>query len=230
MPSQKKPPNRRPVKARIFLVDDHPALRTGVANCIFNQPDMTVCGQAGNATEAMEGIEKENPDLALVDISMSGRDGFALIRDIKARGLGVRILVFSMHNASLYTERVLRAGASGYVTKSAPTEELIQAIRRVLAGEIVVDSEVIERILERTSTGAQTGLSSPLEQLTNRELEIYRLLGGGCSRLEIAAQLHLSVKTIESHRANLRQKLGLKNSKELMRHASEYLRDELAEA
>lgn len=219
---------RTPVKKRIFLVDDHPLLRRGIAEVINDESDLMVCGQAGNTVEALANIPVSKPDLALVDISLPGRDGFELIKDLKTQFRHTLILVLSMHDESLYAERVLRAGARGYVMKCASTDELLKAIRQVLAGEVVVGPKVIGRLLARTAKGTLFGVTSPLESLTDRELEIYRLLGQGRERNQIATQLHLSVKTIEAHRENVRKKLGLPNATELRQHAIEFLREEAA--
>ena len=210
----------RKAKARIFLVDDHPLLRKGIADCIRDEPDLTVCGQAGSATEALPAIAREKPDVVIADISLPGRDGLDLIKDLKVQRRNLPVLVLSMHDESLYAARALRAGARGYVMKSAPTAELINAIRRVLAGEIVVGQNVINQIL------APGGKVSPLECLTDREMEIFRLLGQGLQRTQIAAQLKLSVKTIETHRDHMRQKLGLPNAGALLQHAIEFRREE----
>lgn len=217
-----------PAKKRIFLVDDHPLLRRGIADVINDEPDMIVCGQAGSAAEALACIAATQPDLVVADISLPGRDGFELIKDLKTQFRHAFVLVLSMHDESLYAERVLRAGARGYVMKSAPTSELLKAIRQVLSGEVVVGPKVIGRLLARTATGTGNGVTSPLECLTDRELEVYRLLGQGQQRHQIATQLHLSVKTVEAHRENVRKKLGLPSAAELRQHASEFLREEAA--
>ncbi len=218
----------RPAKARIFLVDDHPLLRKGIAESIRTEPDMIICGQATTALEAIPAIAQARPDVVIADISLPGCDGLELIKYIKAQHGDVVVLVYSMHDESLYAERILRAGARGYVMKSAPTEELIRAIRQVLAGEIAVSRQIINRALTRTARGSRAAGSSPIELLTDRELEVFRLLGKGMQRKEIAAQLHLSVKTIETHRANMCMKLGLQGSSALLHHAIEFFREEIA--
>ena len=215
-------------KTRIFLVDDHPYLRDGIAQRINREPGLIVCGQAGDAIEALAGISVLKPELVIVDITLPGRDGLELIKDIQYQNRNAVVLVYSMHDESLYAERVLRAGARGYVMKSAPTEELIQAVHQVLAGEIAVGRQIINRALTRTATGSRAAGASPIELLTDRELEVFRLFGEGMQRKEVAAQLHLSVKTIETHRANICKKLGLRGSSALLHHAIEFLRDEAA--
>ena len=218
----------RATKARIFLVDDHPLLRSGIAESIRIEPDMTVCGQANNAMEALPAIAQARPDLVIADISLPGRDGLELIKDIQYQHHATLVLVYSMYDESLYAERVLRAGARGYVMKSAPTEELIHAIRQVLAGEIAVGRQIINRALTRPAVDGQPAGPAPIELLTDRELEVFRLFGKGLQRNEVATQLNLSVKTIETHRANICKKLGLRGASGLLHHAIEFLRDEAA--
>ena len=204
------PPKTKPAppanKIRIFLVDDHPLLRQGIAGRIGEEPDLAMCGQAGSAAEALPAIASAKPDIVIVDISLPGRDGIELIKDIKARHRAMLVLVLSMHDESLYAERALRAGAAGYLMKSAASETLIQAIRKTIAGEIVVGQYLVNRLLRRATTTLREASNSPLQCLTNRELEIFHLLGRGRTRREMARQLHLSVKTIETHQANMRHK------------------------
>jgi DNA-binding NarL/FixJ family response regulator len=226
------PPKTKPApqtaRTRIFLVDDHPLLRKGIADCINEEADLAVCGQAGSAAEALPAIVRTKPDIIIVDISLPGRDGIELIKDLKAQQRDVLILVFSMHDESLYAERALRAGAAGYLMKNDSTENLIQAIRKVITGEIVVGQRLVKRVLTRMMNGGQDPAPSPLTRLTNRELEIFRLLGQGRLRREMAQQLHLSGKTIEAHQSNIRVKLGLSTSSQLRKFAVEYLCTEAA--
>lgn len=211
---------------KIFLVDDHPLVREGLARRILREPGLTVCGEAGTASEALEAIAKLQPQLVVVDISLPGRDGIDLIKEIKARHDNIQMLVLSFHDESLYGDRALRAGARGYITKHEPPDNLIKAIHRVLAGEIVVGKNTVERVLQRVAGARNSTWTSPIEMLSDRELEIFRLIGQGRQRRQIAGELHLSVKTIEAHRANIRQKLGLKNATELIQHALQFVRDE----
>jgi DNA-binding NarL/FixJ family response regulator len=221
------PPRTGPSeKIRVFLVDDHPGMRRGIADCIAEQSDLAVDGEVGNAAEALAALAKTTPDVIVVDISLPGRDGLELIKDILARRRHARVLVFSMHDESLYAERALRAGARGYVMKSATMDELIGAIRRVHGGEFVLGRTVIGQLAARSAAGAATNAASPLACLTDREMEVFRLLGQGLERRSIAAQLRLSPKTIEAHRVNIRHKLGLDTSSALRRHAMEFLREE----
>ena len=224
--SSKKNPAPTATKTRIFLVDDHPLLRHGIAESIAVEPDMAVCGQASSAAEAMPAIAQAHPDIVIVDLSLPGRDGIELIKDLKNNHSSLLILVLSMHDESLYAERALRAGAVGYIMKSASTDTLIQAIRKAVAGEIVVGRRLVNRMLTQIASGKREDASSPLECLTNRELEIFRLLGRCRLRREIAQQLHLSVKTIESHQSNMREKLGLQSIIQLRKLAAEFLCDE----
>ena len=229
------PPNKQPVPApalaptqtRVFLVDDHPLLRHGIAESLSDEPDMLVCGEAGAAAQAMAAIAQAKPDVVIVDISLPGRDGIELVKDLKAQFHTLLILVLSMHDESLYAERALRAGAVGYIMKSAATETLIQAIRKARSGEIVVGQRLVNRMLNQIASGTHE-TSTPLDCLTDRELEIFRLLGRCRLRREIAQQLHLSVKTIESHQSNMREKLGLSSIIQLRKLAAEFLCAEAA--
>jgi len=212
---------------RVFLVDDHPGLRRGVAACIAEQSDMAVCGEAGTASEALQGIERTKPDVVLTDITLPGRDGLNLIKDIKAMNRRVVVLVLSMHDESLYAERALRAGAQGYVMKSAGMDQLMDAIRQVKAGEIVLGRKVVA-LMAAKAVGRPAGAASPVDCLSDRELEVFRLLGEGAVRGEIAHRLNLSVKTVEAHRANIRLNLGVRSSVALRQLATEVLREESA--
>lgn len=226
-PNKKSVPAPSPAQTRVFLVDDHPLLRHGIAESISDEPDMLVCGEAGAAAEAMPAIAQAKPDVVIVDISLPGRDGIELVKDLKASFHTLLILVLSMHDESLYAERALRAGAVGYIMKSAATETLIQAIRKARVGEIVVGQRLVNRMLNQIASGAHE-TSTPLDCLTDRELEIFRLLGRCRLRREIAQQLHLSVKTIESHQSNMREKLGLSSIIQLRKLAAEFLCAEAA--
>jgi DNA-binding NarL/FixJ family response regulator len=212
-----------PAKTRVFLVDDHPLVRKGIADCLHNEPDMIVCGEAANSADAMNGIARARPDLVVVDLSLPGRDGIELIKEIKSHHPRLQVLVLSMHDESLYARRALRAGASGYLMKSNPAHALIQGIRDVLAGKIVVSGQMRELLL-RSSIGLAS--RTPLQELSDREMQVFRLFGEGCSCGRIAAQLHLSVKTVETHRSNICRKLALKNAIELVRYAAESTRSE----
>jgi DNA-binding NarL/FixJ family response regulator len=206
-------------KQNVLIVDDHPMMREGLAQLIRHEADLNVCGEAGSANETLDLVEKLKPDLVLVDISLPEKSGLELIKDLQALHPGVRTLVISMHDESLHAERVLRAGARGYIMKQEGGSKIMQAIRQVLAGQIYVSGKMSARILETFSGhGLKTG-GSPIERLTDREFEVFRLIGQGIGTREIARRLSLSVKTVEVHRANIKQKLGLRGATELVRHA-----------
>ena len=206
-------------RKRILLVDDHPFMRVGLATLIDRQPDMTVCAEAGNPLEAFQALEKSKPDLILTDLTMPGRSGLEFIKDLRAAEPDLAILVVSMHDEAVQAERALRAGARGYIMKEAGGENLLSAIRQVLRGEVYVSPRMSARILEGLSGGKPRGSSSPIEKLTDREFEIFQLIGHGKSTRDIAAQLHLSPKTVDVHRANIKEKLALTDVTALIRHA-----------
>jgi DNA-binding NarL/FixJ family response regulator len=202
-------------------VDDHPMMREGLRGVINRQPDMLVCGEAENASQALNAVRKLAPDLALVDITLPGRSGLELVKDLKALHPHLVILAISMHDESLYAERMLRAGANGYITKQQPPEELIRAIRQVFDQRVYVSKEVSETLLRRFFWQPQ-GDHSPTKVLTDREFEIMQLLGEGKAPKEIASQLHLSAKTVAVHAGNIRQKLNLKSTAQLIRFAVQW--------
>ncbi len=203
---------------RILIVDDHPMMREGMRTAINRESDMQVCGECENGHQAIDAVRKLAPNLVLVDISLPGKSGLELVKDLKAMAPQVAILAISMHDESLYAERMLRAGASGYITKQRPPEELVKAIRQVLANNVYVSREVSQNLLRRFSGKPQAG-GSPLEVLSDREFEVLQLIGEGKSPKEIARQLHLSAKTVAVHNAKIRQKLNLKSTARLIRFA-----------
>lgn len=206
-------------RRRVLVVDDHPFMRAGLAQLINQQADLLVCGEAGNPAEAAHELTRCSPDLVLTDITMPGRSGLEFIKDLHAARPELALLVVSMHDEAIYAERALRAGARGYIMKEAGGENLLAAIRQILRGEIYVSSAMSARILENISTRRPRGSSSPIEKLTDREFEVFQLIGQGKSTRDIAAQLHLSSKTVDVHRANVKTKLELKDSTALVRHA-----------
>ena len=206
---------------KILIVDDHPMMREGLRSAINRQPDMKVCGEAANAAQAMSVVQQLAPDLALVDITLPGKSGLELVKDLKVMHPQVVILAISMHDESLYAERMLRAGASGYITKQQPPGELIRAIRQVLDQRVYVSKEVSESLLRRFSSQPQ-GDRSPTKLLTDREFEIMQLIGEGKAPKEMARQLHLSAKTVAVHGANIRRKLNLKTTAQLIRFAVQW--------
>src|SRR5665213_2275596 len=206
-------------KKRIFIVDDHPMMRQGLAQLIGAEPDLAVCGEAETAEQALGAIGDLKPDLVLADISLPGKNGLELIKDFHAMQPGLPVLVSSMHDESLYAERVLRAGGRGYIMKQEGGKKLMQAIRQVLEGKIYVSEKMSAEILEMFS-GRRAGTeSSPVEKLTDREFEVFQLIGQGKGTRESAEKLHLSIKTVEVHRANIKAKLKLKSASELVRFA-----------
>ena len=208
-----------PVRRAILLVDDHPFMRAGLAQLIERQPDMLVCGEAGDPTGAFAELRKKKPDLVLTDLTMPGRSGLEFIKDLLAANSSVAVLVISMHDELVYAERVIRAGARGYIMKEAGGENLLAAIRQVLRGEVYVSPRMSARILEGLSARKPRGSTSPIAKLSDREFEVFQLIGQGKSTRDIAGQLHLSPKTVDVHRSHIKAKLELKDASALMRHA-----------
>lgn len=206
-------------KDRIFIVDDHPIVRRGLGQLINQEDDLVICGEAENAETALELLKKVKPDLAIVDISLRGIDGIELTRLIRARFDNIPVLVISMHDESLFAERALKVGARGYIMKQEAIEKMMEAIRKVLRGELYVSERVSANIVKRFVDGKAEGASSPEELLSDREMEVFQLIGQGYATRQIADQLHVSVKTVETYRANIKEKLNLKNATELMKHA-----------
>jgi DNA-binding NarL/FixJ family response regulator len=206
--------------ARVLIVDDHPAAREGLAIRISLQPDLEVCGEACDVAEALEFVESRNPDVVIIDISLKTGNGMDLIKRIKSRCEPVLMLVWSMHHDTLYAERALRAGASGYITKAQATEKIIDAIRQVLAGKIYLSESMSDLILQRT-VGSRVGRleSSPLEGLADRELEVFQLIGQGLDTQQVADWMHVSPKTVETYRLRIKGKLHLDSSRQLVQRA-----------
>jgi DNA-binding NarL/FixJ family response regulator len=211
-------------RARVLIVDDHPAVREALALRIGRQPDLEVCGEAADMTEALRLVVDTQPDVAVVDISLKTGSGIDLIKRIKDRDARVRLLVWSMHSESLYAERALQAGALGYINKDQATDQIVEAIRRVLAGKVWLSEAMAERMLHRAVGTARSEVTrSPLEVLANRELEVFRLIGEGIKTTEIAERLHLSVKTVETYRDRIRQKLDLDDGTKLAHYATQWV-------
>ena len=210
-------------RTRVLIVDDHPAVREALAFRIGRQSDLQVCGEAADVAEALRLLAKTQPDVAVVDISLKTGNGIDLIKRIKDRNDHVRMVVWSMHSESLYAERALRAGALGYVNKDQATDTIVEAIRRVLAGKVYLSDAMTERLLQRAVGGeAIAALRSPVEILADRELEVFRLIGAGVKTTDIAEQMHLSIKTIETYRDRIRKKLDLKDGTELAHYATQW--------
>ncbi len=204
---------------RILIVDDHPLMRKGVAHLIEEEPDLEVGGEADTAAQALNLISARQPDLVLTEIALPDRSGLELIKDVRVFHPGVPVLVVSMHDERLYAERVLRAGGRGYVPKQEDGRRLLQAIRKVLAGHIYVSERVSAKILEMFAGRRAEAADSPLELLSDREFEVFHLIGEGHTSRQIAERLHLSVKTVEVHRANIKRKLKLPSGGEVVRYA-----------
>jgi DNA-binding NarL/FixJ family response regulator len=210
----------KPGKSRVLIIDDHAMVREGVAQIIEQAEDLCVCCCASTANEGLEMVRTRKPDLVLVDITLPGKNGIEFIKDARAWRPDLLILAMSMHDESLYAERVLRAGGRGYIRKQEGGDKLIDAIRRVLRGEIAVSEMVMSRVLE-TFSGRKT-MRSTLEGLSDRELEVFQLIGQGRTMKEIGAALHLSPKTIEVHRAHIREKVGITSAAELVAYAARW--------
>ncbi len=212
-------------KVSIMIVDDHPLVRSGLRQLIEIEPDLSVCCEAATMADSMQLLKHYTPDLAIVDLSLPDGNGLDLIKRMKIMQPKILILVSSMHDEDLYANRVLRAGARGYITKQEASEEVILAVRLVLGGKVYLSPQMTERLL--LEQGDKPGIStlSPIEKLSDRELEVFELIGHGKTTSEIAEILHLSIKTIETHRANIKVKLGLKSAGELVRSAVEWSLD-----
>lgn len=203
-------------KAKILIVDDHPVVRHGLALIIQDEPDLTVCGEAEGNTEALQLLKDEKPDLVIIDILLKDGNGIDLIKQIRAYEDGTRMLVSSMHDEVLFAERALRAGALGYINKQEATTDLITAIHQVLKGKVYLSARIADRILKSPKSLDE---KSGIESLSDRELEVFEMVGQGLSTREIANRLHLSIKTIETHRENIKKKLSLGSNLELIRQA-----------
>ncbi len=208
------------MKTKVFIVDDHPVVRQGLSAFINGENDFLVCGDAEDAESAVRLINKHDPDIIILDLSLKGTGGIELTAVIKAR-FNIPVLLLSMHDENIYAERAIRAGARGYIMKSESMEKVVGALRDILAGKIYLSEEMKERLLGKLLTTAES-TGSPLDSLTNRELDVFHLIGRGYSNRHIAKELSLSVKTVETYRSRIIEKLKLKNSSELARFAVEW--------
>jgi DNA-binding NarL/FixJ family response regulator len=206
-------------KSNIFLIDDHPLVREWLANLINQQADLQVCGEAGDKARAMQLIGATRPEIAVVDISLEGGSGLELIKEIRAAHPSVTVIVLSMHDELLYAERALRAGARGYVMKREATKKVLQAIRCVLGGKLFLSEKITSLMAEKFFDGKPAAELSPVEQLSDRELEVFLLLGRGLGTRQIADELHVSFKTVQSFCARIKDKLKVANATELLREA-----------
>jgi len=209
----------KPAKAKVLVVDDHEIMRQGLTQLIGQEADLTVCGEAEDARGAIAAIEKLDPDVTLVDISLKDSSGIELIKDIRARWPNLPVLVLSMHDESFYAERALRAGARGYVTKAEVSAKVVKGIRQVLGGGIYLSSKVSTRILRKLIDGGKAIDVFPLDRLTDREFEVFELIGRGLQTRGIAQRLHVSPKTVDAHREHIKRKLGIANATELLSYA-----------
>ena len=216
--------NQSPVvKKRILIVEDHPLFRVTLARLISQELAMIVCGEADNIKEALTIIERTHPDAAIVDLTLQGSGGLELIRELKARNIELPVLVLSMHAERLYAERVLHAGAKGFISKEESPAEVVEAIRTVLAGRIYVSERVNEAILERQGHAGKPVPATGLDLLSDRELEVFQLVGSGLNSREIAGRLQLGPTTVDSYRARIKEKLGIKNAAELYQRAAQWV-------
>jgi DNA-binding NarL/FixJ family response regulator len=230
-PAQNAAPVQLPaaerVKRQVLIVDDHPIFRNGISQLINHESDLHVCGEICSAAEALSVVEALKPDIVVLDLSIQGTNGIELMKSIRALHPNLPALMVSMHDESIYAERALRAGARGYVMKAAPSEKVIEAIRRVLSGGLYLSEAIGGRLLDTFLNGrATTDGTSTIEQLSDREIEIFRAVGEGRGTREIARTLFLSVKTVETHRAHIKEKLQLKTAPELVRAAVEWVNRE----
>lgn len=209
-------------RAKILIVDDHPAVREGLALRIDAQPDLEVCGQAADVPEALRALPESRPDIAVVDISLKNGNGLDLIKRLKTHPHPVRILVCSMHGENLYAERALRAGAEGYITKEEATDQIIEAIRQVRDGKIYLSDRMKELFLKRAVTNAANPVRSPVEDLSDRELEVFQMIGQGSDTHAIAKKMFLSPKTVETYVSRIKKKLNLATSRELVQRAAQW--------
>ena len=211
---------------RILLVDDHPLLRQGIAMTLDAEPDFEVAGQASDAEEALATFDAVAPDLVVTDISLPGMNGLELMKNLLALHPDLPVLVVSRHDEDLYAERAVRAGARGYVSKLAAGDQIVTAVRRVLRGGIHLSEDLKDKLLFGAAAGVKDATQTPLEVLSDRELEVFEMTGRGIPTREISERLHLSVKTVESYRSRIKTKLGLANGAELMKHAVTWVEGE----
>jgi DNA-binding NarL/FixJ family response regulator len=209
-------------KSRVLVVDDHPIVRQGLTLLINRESDLTVCGEAEDAYTAMQSLTATRPDILVVDISLNGPDGLDLLKDVRARHPDLPVLILSMHDESIYAERALRAGAQGYIMKQEATEKVLVALRRILSREIYVSERIANRMLHRYIGNPGASKPSSIADLTDRELEVFRLIGEGHSTRQIAEELHISVKTVESYQSHIKEKLSLRSARELVQHAIQW--------
>lgn len=213
-------------QVKIFIVDDHPIVRRGLVQLIDQEEDLVVCGEADSIQSTLDQWKKASPDLALVDLSLNAESGLELIKDLKVRYPAVPVLVLSMHVETFYAERAIRAGAKGYIMKQRASDQVMVAIRRVLAGEVYLSEAMSAKVLKSASGDEPEHPTAPMERLSDRELEVFRLIGTGLGTRKIAEQLSRSVKTVETYREHIKEKLDLKDASELTQAAFQWLQSQ----
>ena len=225
MMSNRKPSEDKRKIARILIVDDHPIVCEHLKSLIEQQKDLRVCASVPDAVQAMEAVAAQSPDLAIVDLSLRGTHGLDLLKDMASRHPWLPVLILSMHDESLFADRVLAAGARGYITKQEATSRIMTAIRTVLEGGIYVSDRMTARILHRTVEGDEKKSASSLSQLTDRELQVFQSIGHGLTTRQIAKQLHIDVKTVETYRARIKEKFHLTSATALLQYAVQWVQD-----
>jgi DNA-binding NarL/FixJ family response regulator len=218
----RRPGNFTAGKKKVLVVDDHPIVRQGLTLLINQEADLEVCGVAEEMHSGLRAIQSDRPDIVILDISLTGPDGLETLKNIRINSPHLPVLILSMHDESIYAERALRAGANGYIMKQEATEKVLVALRRILSGEIYVSDRISNNMLQHYVRGANLSEHSSLAELTNRELEVFRLIGDGHGTRQIADVLHLSVKTVESYQAHIKEKLSLRSARELVQHAIQW--------
>jgi DNA-binding NarL/FixJ family response regulator len=221
-------PKRRPMetgKKRVMIVDDHPLFRERLAQLINHEPDMQVCGEAEDAEKAIQVIRDVFPDLVIIDITLKGSSGLELVKTIKALSIGVPMLVLSMHDESLYAQRALRAGATGYITKHRAADDVLSAMRRVLSGEVYLSERMTSQVLKSFASAGSKGGSRPIDRLTDRELEVLTLIGNGSTSRQIAHALNLGLATVDTYRTRIKEKLNFSSATELQHFAVRWVRE-----
>jgi DNA-binding NarL/FixJ family response regulator len=209
-------------KDKVFLVDDHPIVRQGLALLIDREADLCVCGEADGGSGVLQAIAELRPNIVVLDISLNGPDGIDILKTLRMREPALPVLVLSMHDEVTYAERALRAGANGYIMKQEATERVLVAIRRILRGEVYLSDRLTSRMLQNFVGGSAPSADSPVSSLSDRELEVFRLIGEGHATRQIADELHISIKTVESYQAHIKEKLALRNARELVQHAIQW--------
>jgi len=212
-----------PKKARVVIIEDHPMFRERLAHLINQEEDMVVCGEADNARDGLAAIKRLVPALAIVDLSLKGSGGLELLKDLRAEEIATPVLVLSMHEESVYAERVVRAGANGYITKHEASEKVMNAIRTVLAGEIFLEPRVMARIVKTIADGNKPAAARAVDRLTDRELAVFELIGAGQTTREIGSRLRVGLTTVDTYRARIKEKLGLENAARLQCEATRWV-------